>query len=340
MLETTWFILWGVLWAVYFMLDGFDLGIGSLFYALGKNETEKRMLYNAMGPFWDGNEVWLIAAGGITFAAFPKTYAILFSSQYSALMLILFALILRGVSLGFRGELENQTWINIWDFCLFIGSALPAILFGVAFSNIFKGIPLDRNDVYLGNFFTLLNPYGLLGGIFFFLIFAVHGAIWVSIKTEGELQIRAEKIAKCLWIPMAIVAAAFLAMSAYSTGLYKNYVDIPVLFIIPSIAVTSLIFLRVMLNSKYYWRAWFSSGAFIFATTMFGIVGLFPNMLPSSIHPDYSVTIYTAASSAKTLKIMLAVVAIFLPIVIGYQIAVYNLFKNKITAKELEGHGY
>ena len=169
MLETIWFILWGVLWSVYFMLDGYDLGLGSLLPFLAKNETDRRLVYRAMGPFWDGNEVWLITAGGVTFAAFPTTYAMMFSSLYSPLMLILFALIFRGVSLAFRGEVDNPRWKAFWDGCLVVGSFLPALLFGVAFANIFRGLPIDAAGIYQGNLFTLLNPYGLAGGVLFVL---------------------------------------------------------------------------------------------------------------------------------------------------------------------------
>ena len=167
MLQTIWFLLWGVLWAVYFMLDGFDLGLGTLMPVLAKNDTDRRLIYRAMGPFWDGNEVWLITAGGVTFAAFPTTYAVMFSGLYSPLMLILFALILRGVSFAFRGEVDSPRWRALWDTCLVVGSFLPALLLGVAFANIFRGLPLDAGGIYRGSLFTLLNPYGLAGGVLF-----------------------------------------------------------------------------------------------------------------------------------------------------------------------------
>ena len=178
-MNTIWFLLWGILWTVYFILDGFDLGLGTLMPFIAKNEEEKRYIYNAMGPFWDGNEVWLITAGGVTFAAFPRTYAVMFSGLYTALMLLLVALIIRGVSFEFRNKVESKFWKVIWDSCLFIGSFVPALLLGVAFANIFKGIPIDENGVFQGNILTLLNPYGLLGGILFVLLFLEHGALWL-----------------------------------------------------------------------------------------------------------------------------------------------------------------
>ena len=186
-LQTIWFFLWGLLWAIFFMTDGFDFGIGTLLPFLGRKDEERRIMLNAMGPFWDGNEVWLIAAGGVTFAAFPKVYAVMFSSLYSALMLILFALILRGVAIEFRSKIDTKGWKQIWDTCIFIGSAAPAILFGVAFANIFKGIPIDEAGLYHGSLFTLLNGYGLLGGLLFLSLFLLHGALWLGIRTEGDL---------------------------------------------------------------------------------------------------------------------------------------------------------
>ena len=169
-LQSTWFFLWGLLWALYFMTDGFDLGIGALYPILGKTDEDKKTMINAIGPLWDGNEVWLLTAGGVTFAAFPLVYAVMFSSLYTALMLILFALIIRGVSFEFRNKVNHPIWIKVWDTCIFIGSIAPAILFGVAFANIFKGIPIDDQGLYQGNLFTLLNPYGLLGGGLFLLL--------------------------------------------------------------------------------------------------------------------------------------------------------------------------
>ena len=209
-LQDIWFFLWGLLWAIYFITDGFDLGIGALLPFLGKDEDSKKVMITAMGPLWDGNEVWLLTAGGVTFAAFPKVYAVMFSSLYSALMFILFALILRGVSLEFRGQIESPGWKRLWDICLFLGSLLPAILFGAAFANIFRGIPFDQNGVYQGSLFTLLNPYGLLGGILFLLLFLVHGANWLAIKSDGDLQERAINTGKKLWPLLFIVAVVFL----------------------------------------------------------------------------------------------------------------------------------
>jgi cytochrome bd ubiquinol oxidase subunit II len=329
-LQNVWFFIWGLLWAIYFITDGFDLGIGSLLPFLARNEDEKRVMYNSIGPLWDGNEVWLITAGGVTFAAFPKVYAVMFSSLYSALMLILFALILRGVSFEFRHQVESPAFKRLWDFFMFIGSILPAILFGAAFANIFRGIPIDQSGVYHGTLFTLLNPYGLLGGILFLLLFLVHGAIWLSIKSDGELNKRAKSAASGLWIVLLLVAVAFLVFSYFATNLYINYFENPALFIVIAVTVVALLGIRVFLSKGALWKAWFSSAVTIIGATFFGVIGLFPNMFPSSMDQQYSLTAHNASSSPMTLKIMLIVACIFVPIVLIYQIWAYNMFKGKV----------
>lgn len=335
-LQDVWFFVWGLLWAIYFITDGFDLGIGSLLPFIAKEDAEKRILYNAMGPLWDGNEVWLITAGGVTFAAFPMVYAVMFSSLYSALMLILFALILRGVSLEFRGKVKNPTWQKIWDTCMFVGSLLPAILFGVAFANIFRGIPIDQEGVYQGTLFTLLNPYGLLGGLLFLSLFLVHGSIWLAIKSEGNLQERAAGTARKLWWVLLAVAVVFLVASIFATRLYDNYVAHPVLFIFVLITVLALLGTKMFLAKQSYWKAWFSSAVTILGATFYGVIGLYPNMFPSSMDPAFSLTAHNASSSPLTLKIMLIVAVIFVPIVLAYQIWAYNLFKDKVTMDDLD----
>ena len=333
-LQNIWFFLWGLLWAIYFISDGFDLGIGSLRPFLGKTNDEKRIMYNSMGPLWDGNEVWLLTAGGVTFAAFPKVYAVMFSSLYTALMLILFALILRGVSFEFRHQVENDSWKKVWDGCMFIGSLLPAILFGTAFANIFRGIPIDAGGVYHGSLFTLLNPYGLLGGVLFLLFFLVHGAIWLSIKSEGDLHERAKALAGKLWIVLLVAAVVFLIASYFATNLYDNYIASPLLFVFILITVLALLGIRVFLAKGALWKAWFSSAITIIGATFYGVIGLFPRMFPSSINPDFTLTAHNSSSSPLTLKIMLIVVIIFVPIVLAYQIWAYNLFKGKIGEDE------
>ena len=335
-LQSIWFFLWGLLWAIFFMTDGFDFGVGTLYPFLGKSDTDKRVMINSLGPLWDGNEVWLITAGGVTFAAFPIVYAVMFSSLYSALMLILFALILRGVSFEFRGKVDNPLWTKIWDSCIFIGSFLPALLFGVAFANIFQGIPIDADGLYQGNLFTLLNPYGLLGGVLFVLLFVVHGALWIAIRAEGDLHDRAASMAGKLWAALLVVSVVFLVATYFSTTLYDNYLDYPILFIVVVLAVGALLGTRLFIAKQAYFKAWFSSSLAIVSCTFFGIIGLFPNLFPSSISEEYSLTAFNASSSPLTLKIMLIVVILFIPVVLAYQIWAYSLFTGKITEEDLE----
>jgi cytochrome d ubiquinol oxidase subunit II len=336
LLQSIWFYLWGLLWAVFFITDGFDFGVGSLYPFLGKTDQDKRIMINSLGPLWDGNEVWLLTAGGVTFAAFPLVYAVMFSSLYTALMLILFALILRGVAFEFRGKVESPTWRKLWDSCIFIGSVAPAILFGVAFANIFQGLPIDENRLFQGNLLTLLNPYGLLGGILFLFFFLVHGALWLSIRTEGELQQRAIKTANGLWPVLLVVAVAFLAYSTVATSLYQNYLAYPALFIVILAAVAGLLGIKLFLVKKAYFSAWFASALAIIGATFFGVVGLFPNMFPSNINPEFSLTAFNASSSPLTLKIMLMVVLLFIPVVIVYQIWSYSMFSGKLTDQDLD----
>ncbi len=292
-------------------------------------------MINAIGPTWNGNEVWLITAGGVTFAAFPKVYAVMFSSLYSALMLILFALILRGVSFEFRSKVENPLWRKFWDGCSFVGSAAPAVLFGVAFANIFKGIPIDQYGIYQGNLFTLLNPYGLCGGILFLLLFLQHGALWLSIKTGDGLQQRAIQTANRMWPIVLVAAVVFLVFSKFATRLYDNYLEHPALFLVVLITVFALLGVKYFLKNQRYGMAWIASAITIVGATFFGVIGLFPSLFPSSINSSFSLTAFNASSSPLTLTIMLGVVAVFIPIVLAYQAWTYNLFSSKTTPEDL-----
>ncbi len=335
MLETIWFLLWGILWAVYFMLDGFDLGLGILSPFLARNDTDKRVVYNSMGPFWDGNEVWLLTAGGVTFAAFPTTYAVMFTALYTPLLLLLFALILRAVALEFRSKVDGDGWRKTWDTLLFLGSFVPALLLGVAFANIFRGVPIDADGTFHGNLFTLLNPYGLLGGVLFVLLFVVHGALWLAIKAEGDLGMRAGRTAGKIWSVLLVVAVVFLVATWFATNLYGNYLTYPVLFLIPLVTVVALLATRLFIAQGAWWKAWGASSLTIVGATLFGVVGLFPNLFPSSLNPAYSLTAFNSASSPLTLKIMLVVALTFVPVVIVYQVWSHYLFRDKVTLDDL-----
>ena len=339
MLETIWFLLWGVLWAIYFILDGYDLGIGTLIPFLGKSDTDRRVMLNSMGPFWDGNEVWLITAGGVTFAAFPKAYAVMFSGLYTPLMLLLFALIIRGVALEFRHQVDSAAWRKVWDWGATIGSFVPALLLGVAFANIFMGLPLDENGVFQGNLLTLLNPYGLAGGVLFVLLFAMHGALWLAIKSDGDLQRRAAGLARKLWPVLLVLIGAFVVLTVIFTNLLGNYLTNPLLLVLLVVPVLALLLLRQQIGQEDWWFAWGLSAAMITGLTLFGVVGLYPALLPSSINPEYSITITNAASSTLTLSIMLGVALVFVPIVAAYQFWLYRTFSHKVTEKELGQDG-
>lgn len=341
MLETTWFVLWGLLWAIYFILDGFDLGLGTLLPFLAKNESEKRIMYNAAGPFWDGNEVWLITAGGVTFAAFPKAYAVMFSALYAPLLMLLFALIFRAVSFEFRGKQDHPAWTALWDVVHFLSNIIPALLLGVAFANLFMGIPIDQNGVYHGNLLKLLNPYGLAGGVFFVVMFAMHGALWLAIKSEGNLQTRAIGTAVLLWPIVLALLLVFLGMTAFYTNLYSNYLELPFLAVFPLLAVVGLVGARIMLGAGKLWLAWACSGLYLLGVTFFGVMGMFPGIVISSLNPEWSVTAFNAASSPLTLKIMLGVALTCVPVVLAYQAWVYFTFSHKVTDKDLlDDHAY
>lgn len=336
MLETVWFGIWGLLWAVYFMLDGFDLGIGALQPALARNEGERDAVYLAMGPFWDGNEVWLVAAGGVTFAAFPALYAVMFSSFYSILMLILFALILRAVSIELGEEVRGGVWKAVWRVCLAVSSLLPAFLFGLLFANIFRGIPIDGEGIYHGTLWTLLGPYGLIGGVLFSLLFLLHGALWLAVKVDGPLQGRSARAASGLWPAALVTAVFFLVLTAFQTGLYTIYLKRPVLLLIPLVAGAALIMTRVWIGGGAWFKAWGASCVSIFSIVAFGVAGLYPALLPSSLDSAFSLTVRTASSSQMTLKIMLVVVLVFIPIIILYQGWVYRFFGGKVD-REIYG---
>jgi cytochrome d ubiquinol oxidase subunit II len=334
-LQAIWFFIWGLLWAVFFITDGFDLGIGTLYPFLGKDETRRRVMINAMGPLWDGNQVWLITAGGVTFAAFPRVYAVMFSSLYTALMLILFGLIIRGVAFEFRGKLDNPRWTKVWDGCIFVGSFLPALLFGVAFANIFQGIPIDGAGILHGSVLSLFNPYGLLGGVLFTLLFVQHGALWLAIRSEGALHESAVRTARRIWPVLLAAAVLFLLQSRWATRLYDNYLDRPLLFIVVLLTVAGLLGSRVFTARRALFPAWSASALTIAGATFFGVIGLFPNLFPSSLDPQWSLTAFNASSSPLTLKIMLGVVLVFVPVVLAYQIWAYTTFRTKVKEEDL-----
>lgn len=335
-LGTIWFVLWGVLWAVYFILDGYDFGAHLWKPLLGYHENDRDSLYAATGTFWDGNEVWLITAGGVTFAAFPEAYAAMFSGLYIPLMALLFCLILRGVVYEFRAQLAAyKTWRLVWDAVMFGVSFLIPLLLGVAFANIFKGLPLDENHHFVGNILILFNPYGLVGGLLFVFMFMAHGALFLAINTPAHLAKRALECFKLIWPIFILVFLVFVIMSFTYVGLQKNYFNYPVLLLIPGLSVVGFIFSAYNMYFKNKPLCAFAgSSVGILFLTLCGVIGMYPNLLPSSIDPAYSVNIANGASSPKTLGIMLIVVLIFVPLVIFYQFWTHKTFINKPAATD------
>lgn len=335
MLEIIWFALWALLWGIYLTLDGFDLGVGILMPFLAHNDNERRVFYNSVGPFWDGNEVWLITAGGVTFAAFPTAYAVMFSALYAPLLILLFALILRAVALEFRSKLSNPLWRKKWDCMLFLSSLVPTIILGAFFSNLFIGIPIDQDGVYHGNLLKLLNPYALVGGIFFLALFCLHGALWVSFKSTGQVHARTTAMAKKLWSATLLLAVIYLIMTAFYTEFFRK----PAAYAPLVIAVVGLLCVRFFLKADRLIEAFLSNAVMILGTTFFGVVGMFPNLVPSNMSPAFSLNIYNASSSPLTLKIMLGICICVVPIVLIYQWWVYRVFSHKITDQDLDGPG-
>ncbi len=341
MLETIWFYLWVLLWAVYLILDGFDFGMGTLLPFVAKNNEEKRTIYNAAGPYWDANEVWLITAGGVTFAAFPKAYAVMFSALYAPLLLLLFALIFRAVAFEFRSKVECTCWAKTWDVFLFLGNFLPALLLGVFFSNLFLGIPIDTDGVYHGNLLKLLNPFGLLGGVLFVMIFIVHGGLWLAVKSSGELKQRAINTAKNFWGLTLVVLIAYLGLSMKLTPIWATVSKMPILYALLFLAVISYVIARILMKQEKYLYAWFASSAFILFTVFFTMSGMFPNLLLSSMDPEASLTAFNAASSTLTLQIMLVATLCSVPVIIAYQIWVHYIFRGEVTKADLDSdHSY
>jgi cytochrome d ubiquinol oxidase subunit II len=330
-LNILWFILIGVLYTGFFILEGFDFGVGILLPFLGKNDTERRVIINTIGPHWDGNEVWLLTAGGATFAAFPQWYATLFSGFYLPLFLLLMALILRGVAFEFRSKDDHPTWRKMWDWTIFVGSLLPAILLGVAFANLVRGVPIDAKMQYTGGFFNLLNPYALVGGLASLATFVLHGAIFLSLKTSGNLIERARAAARKLWLPVVVILSIFLVSTYLATDIYEHLGVSPGVVPLTGMVAILLVgyFLRKGLDG---WAFGMTAITIAFSLiTMFQI--LFPRVMISSTNPDWSLTIYNAASSPYTLRTMTIIALILVPMVLAYQGWSYWVFRKRIQSK-------
>lgn len=336
-LAVIWFGLWGLIWTIYFVLDGYALGTGMLFPFLAKNREERNQLQETIGPFWGGNEVWLITAGGATFAAFPATYANMFSFLYTPLMLILFALFFRATGLEFMHKDDNPKWVSFWKWSFFVGSVLIALLFGVAFANLYYGLKIGP-DGYEGTLLSLLHPYGLLGGLLFISLFLLSGALWIQLKITGNMVDKVKKFAGQVWFAAAAITAIFLVATNNRTPIFDNFAENPVLWIIPALVLTAVVAIKLfMMKDKIGW-AFASTSITIAGLMATGFVGMFPNMLPSRINDAYSTTLFDAAGSELNLRIMLIVAIIFVPIIIAYQTWSYTIFKEKITKHSAKGY--
>ncbi|HOP05675.1 MAG TPA: cytochrome d ubiquinol oxidase subunit II [candidate division Zixibacteria bacterium] len=336
-LNTLWFALVGVLLAGYAILDGFDLGVGAL-HLFTKSDAERRVMINSIGPVWDGNEVWLVTGGGALFAAFPEVYATSFSGFYLAMMLLLLALIFRAVALEFRSKRESKRWRQTWDVGFSIGSTLGALLLGVALGNIAWGVPLDQSHVFTGSFLSLLNPYAVLVGITTVALFVMHGSIYLTLKTEGELLKRVTGwINKTTTIFIICYVALTVVTMLFVPHMTLTIREHPWLYIIPILNVLVIVNILREIRNKRYFRAFLSSCATLAALLLLFAVNMYPNLILSSPDAANSLTIYNGASSEKTLEIMAIIALIGMPLVIAYTSAVYWIFRGKV---KLDNHSY
>lgn len=330
-LTTVWFCLIAVLWVGYLVLEGFDFGVGMLLPVLGRDNTDRRVMINTIGPVWDGNEVWLLVAGGATFAAFPEWYATLFSGFYLPLLLILLALIIRGVAFEYRGKIDDVRWRARWDTAIIVGSFVPAFLWGVALANIVRGVPIDASKEYTGTLLTLLNPFGLLGGLTTLSLFALHGAVFLALKTRGEIRERAGALAAHLSIPTLVIAGSFAVWTQVAHS-GKTWTWVPV-----GVAALSLAGVVRAARTRREGVAFTLTALTIAAATVLLFGGLFPDVMPSSTDAAHSLTVDNAASTPYTLKVMTWISVPLIPFVLLYQGWTYWIFRRRIGVTDIPG---
>jgi len=373
-LRIIWWVLLGVLLIGFAAMDGFDLGVGTLLPFIGKTDIERRIIINTIGPVWEGNQVWLILGGGAIFAAWPPLYAVSFSGFYLAMFAILFALILRPVGFKFRSKRDSVAWRTGWDWALFIGGFVPSLIFGVAIGNVLQGVPFRFNDdlqiFYDGTFFGLLNPFALLCGVISLTMLIMHGSAWLVLKTTGVVQARARaygSVAALLTSVLYVVAgviswywvSGYKITSAVVTGgpsnplrkaveldhgaWFANYMNYPVLLIAPALGILGPLLLFVLFRSKREVAPLLIGQLSIFGIISSVGVSMFPFILPSSIDPRSSLTVWDASSSHMTLFIMLVVTLIFLPLIVAYTSWVYKVLWGKVEKRDIEdesNHAY
>lgn len=327
-LHDVWFVLIAVLWIGYFFLEGFDFGVGVLTKLLARDRTERRVLINTIGPVWDGNEVWLLTAGGATFAAFPEWYATLFSGFYLPLLLILVCLIIRGVAFEYRHKRDEDRWQTNWEHAIFWTSLIPAFLWGVAFANIVRGVKIDRDMEYVGTFLDLLNVYSILGGLVTLSLFTFHGAVFTALKTLGDIRERARRLATVLGAVTAVLALVFLTWTQVSRGDGTSLITL-------AVAVLALVgALGANLAGREGW-SFALSGITIAAAVAMLFLTLFPNVMPSSLDDAWSLTVTNASSSPYTLKIMTWCAGVATPLVLLYQGWTYWVFRKRIGTQHI-----
>ncbi|WGX99145.1 cytochrome d ubiquinol oxidase subunit II [Nocardioides sp. L-11A] len=327
-LTTVWFVLIAVLWIGYFTLEGFDFGVGMLLPVLGRDDTERRVMINTIGPVWDGNEVWLLVAGGATFAAFPEWYATLFSGFYLPLLLILLALIVRGLAFEYRAKRDDLRWKGRWDLAIIVGSFVPSLLWGVTFANILRGVPIDADLEYAGGFVNLLNPYALLGGLTTLSLFLTHGALFLALKTDGEIRHRARRLAVPLVGVTALLAVAFLVWTQQQTGTVGSAV---------AFVVAALALVGAGLGARAGREGWAFLGTFLaIGIAVAGLfLALFPDVMPTTLADGAGLTTTNAAATAYTLKIMTVTAVVFTPLVLAYQGWTYWVFRKRIATHHI-----
>ncbi len=328
-LNVLWFILIAVLFSGFFFLEGFDYGVGILLPFLGKDEADRRAIVHSVAPFWDGNEVWLLTAGGAMFAAFPHWYATMFSGYYLALTLMLLALIGRGVAFEFRGKKDDPRWRRTWDRMIFLGSAIPALLFGVALANLILGLPIDANKAYTGSFFTLLRPFTLLAGLAAVALATLHGAAFLALRTKDDLRERAHAAANRMWLPSVVLLLLALAAGYLTTDVSQRLglaTTLP-----PLLGGATLLVAGWFLQRRREGWAFAMTGLTCILAVATLFAGVFPRVMVSNLRPEWSLTIYNASSSPYTLTVMSIVAAIFVPVVLAYQGWTYWIFRERVT---------
>lgn len=329
-LSTVWFLLIAVLWTGYLVLEGFDFGVGMLLPVLGRRDRDRRVLINTIGPVWDGNEVWLLTAGGATFAAFPEWYATMFSGFYLALLLILLALIVRVVAFEWRGKIHDDRWRAWADRALVVGSWVPAVLWGVAFANLVRGVPLDADHQYAGTFADLLSPFALLGGATTALLFLTHGAVFLALKTDGDVRRRAGALAARLAVASLVVAGAWAVWAQLAYSVTWTWAA-------TGVAAVALLVLVGATRARREGVAFTASAVTLVAAVVLIFGSMWPDVMPAT-DPTFSLSVAEAASSDYTLRLMTWVAAILTPVVLLYQGWTYWVFRKRLTAEQIPDH--